>query len=186
MKKLTIALANAHAGHDQEQVRQTVQSLLAHPFVERVLWLRQAGQPPAPTGAQELNVDTWCSGAVINKLLAVCRSEYLLLVLPGGHVEFGARALERFVQVAEDTEAGLLYSDFRERNGAEISEHPLIDYQLGSLRDNFDFGSVLLFSRAAAQVSLQEYGAVADAVRWGGLYDLRLKLSTDFEVVHIS
>ncbi len=185
MKKLTIALANVHAGSEPEQTHQAVQSLLAHPLVERVLWLRQAGLPPAPAGVQELSVDIWCSGALINKLLAVCRSDYLLLVLPGGHVEFGARALERFVQVAEDTEAGLLYSDFRERNGTEVSEHPLIDYQLGSLRDNFDFGSVLLFSRSAAQVSLQEYGAVADAVRWGGLYDLRLKLSTDFEVERI-
>src|SRR5262249_21305362 len=157
-----IALANIHADSNREQAHQTVQSLLARPLVERVIWLRQAGLPTAPAGAQELNVDTWCSGAVINKLLAVCRSNYLLLVLPGGHVELGARALERFMQVAEDTEAGLLYSDFRESNGAEVSEHPLIDYQPGSLRDNFDFGSVLLFSRAAAQVSLQEYGAVAD------------------------
>jgi hypothetical protein len=180
MKKLTIAFANADAGQEQE-----VQTLLAHPLIERILWLRQAGFPPAPAGTQELSVDIWCSGALINKLLAVCHSDYLLLVLPGGHVEFGARALDRFVQVADDTEAGLLYSDFRERTGAEINEHPLIDYQLGSLRDNFDFGSVLLFSRSAAQVSLQEYGVVADAVRWGGLYDLRLKLSTDFEIVRI-
>ena len=179
MKKLTLAFANTNTAPPD------ISTLLGHPLIERILWLRQPQQPAAPAGTQELLADSYFSGTLINKLLAVCRADYLLLVQPGGAVEFGARALERLVQVADDTEAGWLYSDFRERNGAETTEHPLIDYQLGSLRDTFDFGSVILLSRAAAQTSLQEYGAVADDVRWGGLYDLRLKLSTDFDFVHL-
>lgn len=181
MNRLTLAFANVNAGPEPQELT----GLLAHPLVERIFWLRPAGAPAAPAGTQELIADSYFSGALINKLLALCRTDYLLLVLPGGAVELGARALERFVQVADDTEAGLLYSDFRERNDADISEHPLIDYQTGSLRDNFDFGALVLLSRQAAQVSLQEYGAVPDQVRWGGLYDLRLKLSTDFDLVRV-
>lgn len=179
MKKLTLAFANA------AQPAASVAELLAHPLIEQIFWLKAADAPPAPAGAQELNADSFFSGALVQQLFAACRTEFLLLVLPGGTVTFGARAFERLLQVAADTDAGLLYSDFRERHGDELQEHPLIDYQLGSLRDNFDFGSVLLVSRSAVAVSVQEYGAPDSALRWGGLYDLRLKLSTDFDIVHL-
>lgn len=181
MKKLTLAFANTST----PPAAAEVPALLAHPLVERIVWLRQEGLPSAPAGTQEMLVESYFAGGLVNKLFAACRTEYLLLVLPGGPVTLGARALERLLQVATDTGAGLLYSEFRERVGAELSEHPLIDYQLGSVRDNFDFGSVLLFSRSAVAVSLQEYGAVENQLRWGGLYDLRLKLSTDFEIVRV-
>jgi len=125
------------------------------------------------------------SGAKLNALLAAWKTEYLLLVLPGGTVEFGARALERFVQAADDSGAGLLYSDFRERNGDEVSDHPLIDYQPGSIRDNFDFGSVLLLSRKAVDVSLHRHGEIPESLNWGGLYDLRLKLSKGSSILRI-
>ncbi|MBL8188565.1 MAG: glycosyltransferase family 2 protein, partial [Acidobacteria bacterium] len=111
---------------------------------------------------------------------------YLLLVLPGGNVELGARAIERFLQVAEDTGAGWLYSDFRQRNGDEVTDHPLIDYQVGSIRDTFDFGSVLLLSRRAVDEALHLHGQIADTVQWGGLYDLRLKLSIESQLLRIS
>ncbi len=136
-------------------------------------------------GVETIEVDSVISGAGIQELLGKWTTEYLLLVLPGGKVELGARALERFVQVADDTSAGLLYSDFRQRNGGEITDHPLIDYQPGSIRDNFDFGSVLLFSRRALDASLHHHGKVADGVQWGGLYDLRLKLSIDSQLLRI-
>ncbi|MDX2029860.1 MAG: glycosyltransferase family 2 protein [Blastocatellia bacterium] len=132
-----------------------------------------------------LTYDPSLSGATINALLDRWRTEYLLLALPAGAIELGARTLERFLQVADDTGAGWLYSDFRERNGAEISDHPLIDYQLGSLRDNFDFGSALLLSRTAVFQALAAHGAVSPELQWGGLYDLRLKLSIDSPLLRI-
>ena len=132
-----------------------------------------------------IDFDPVFSGAGIRALLNGWKTDYLLLVLPGGNLELGARALERFVQVADDSGAGLLYSDFRQRNGDEITDHPLIDYQLGSIRDNFDFGSVLLLSRKAIDASLHHHGPVADGVQWGGLYDLRLKLSIDSQFLRI-
>ena len=181
MKRITLAIANVNAA----PVPHELEALSAHPLIERILWLQPAAAPAVPAGVQVLDVDSFFSGPLTNKLLAWCHTDYLLLVLPGGAVELGARALERLVQVADDTEAGWLYSDFRERNGTEINDHPLIDYQTGSVRDNFDFGALVLISRLAAQVSLQEYGAVTDNVRWGGLYDLRLKLSTDYDIVRV-
>lgn len=132
-----------------------------------------------------LTYDPALSGATINALLDQWVTEYLLLVLPAGSIELGARTLERFLQIADDTGAGWFYSDFRERSGGEVTDHPLIDYQLGSLRDNFDFGSALLLSRKAVFQALAAHGAIAPELQWGGLYDLRLKLSIDSPLFRI-
>ena len=181
MKPITLAFANAEAAAE-------VQSYLTHPLVERVLWLRTESTPAAPVGADELAVDSLFSSRALNQLLAACATPYLMLVLPGGRVTLGANAFERFVQVAEATQAGWLYSDFRDQNAkhneAGIRDHPVNDYQLGSVRDTFEFGQVVLLDRAAAKVSWQEYGET-EGLRWGALYDLRLKLSVDFEVRRI-
>lgn len=181
MPKLTIALPFA----GEKQIENLSQSLLAHPLVAQVLWLSQTEVAP-PIGVAAIKLDTFFSGAAINQLLAAWRSDYLLLALPGNEIELGARALERFVQVADDAGAGLLYADFRERNGDEVTDHPLIDYQLGSVRDNFDFGSVLLLARRAVETARARHGAVDEALQWGGLYDLRLKLSLDAHVLRIA
>lgn len=138
-----------------------------------------------PAGIEIIKPQSPFSGEGLGALLADWNSDYLIMILPGGQVELGARALERFLQVAEDSGAGLLYSDFRERKGEELTDHPLIDYQLGSIRDNFDFGSVILLSRSAVDVALHKHGEVLREIRWGGLYDLRLKLSIDSQLLRI-
>ena len=68
-----------------------------------------------------VEVDSTFSGSAIKNLLENCRSDYLLLSLQGGRVEFGARALERLVQVADDSGAGMIYCDFREKMKTELS-----------------------------------------------------------------
>lgn len=135
---------------------------------------------------QEVSTPANVSGAAVNALLADTSADYLLLTFSGSQITLGARTRERLVQVADDTGAALVYADFRESNEAgESSDHPLIDYQLGSIRDNFDFGSVLLISRAAAVAALAKHGAVPKELQWGGWYDLRLKLSLDGALLRV-
>src|SRR5262249_23520185 len=141
--------------------------------------------PSLPDGVKAVSVDAFFSGPAINSLIEAWRTDYLLLLLPGGHVELGARALERFVQVADDAGAGTIYSDFRQQSGAEVTDHPLIDYQLGAIRDNFDFGSVILLSREEVVKALRDHGGISRDIRWGGLYDLRLKLSINSTIFRI-
>jgi hypothetical protein len=132
---------------------------------------------------QEITAPTNFLGEAVNDLLAVTQADYLLFTFAGSAITLGARTLERLVQLADDTGAAWLYSDFREVNEkGETSDHPLIDYQTGSIRDNFDFGSVVLLSRAAALAAMAKYGAVPGELQWGGLYDLRLKLSIEHEL----
>ena len=135
---------------------------------------------------QEITIAANLLGEALNDLLADLQGEYLLLTLAGSAITLGARTVERLVQLADDTGAALIYSDFREVNEkGETSDHPLIDYQLGSIRDNFDFGSVLLISRTAALAALVKYGVIPNELQWGGWYDLRLKLSIDGELLRV-
>ena len=63
-------------------------------------------------------------------------------------------------RIAENKHAGIVYSDFIRQEGKNLAEHPLIDYQQGSIRDDFNFGHVLLFSCAAIKTALQKYGSL--------------------------
>jgi glycosyltransferase involved in cell wall biosynthesis len=185
MNRLTIAIPYT----EDKQFETLARQLAAHQLVEEVLCLHQDAPPALPEGLKAVKVDAFFSGPAINGLIESFiksgRTDYLLLILPGGRVELGARALERFVQVANDAGAAFVYSDFRQQNGAEITDHPLIDYQLGSIRDNFDFGSAILLSREGVVKALRDHGGVSTDIRWGGLYDLRLKLSINSTIFRI-
>ena len=185
MNRLTVAIPYT----EDKQLETLARQLIAHQLVEEVLCLRQNAPPSLPPSllkdVKAVNVDAFFSGPAINSLIEAWRTDYLLLILPGGGVELGARAPERFVQVADDAGAAFVYSDFRQQSGAEAADHPLIDHQLGSIRDNFDFGSVVLLSREEVVKALRDHGGISPDVRWGGLYDLRLKLSINSRIFRV-
>ncbi|HKG22122.1 MAG TPA: glycosyltransferase family 2 protein [Blastocatellia bacterium] len=138
----------------------------------------------APSGVRAMEVDSPL-GTNLRKILDQVASDYALLILPGPGVVLGQRAIERFLSVAMDTGAAMVYSDFLDDLGGEVSGHPLIDYQAGSIRDSFDFGSVLLLDKKKADEAFRRHGNIEPGLRWGGLYELRLKLSTDFDIRRI-
>ncbi len=78
----------------------------------------------------------------------------------------------------------MCYADYFEIKKGVRSEHPVIDYQLGSVRDNFEFGGLLFFSMPAVRSALEKYGSIPD-VLGAGLYDLRLKVSVDHALFHV-
>jgi glycosyltransferase involved in cell wall biosynthesis len=92
--------------------------------------------------------------------------------------------MERILEVTESKKAGLVYSDFFDENKHGKTRHPLIDYKTGSVRDDFDFGAMMLFSVPAIRKALKKYGFIPN-VQFAGLYDLRLKLSIDHSVYHL-
>ena len=121
----------------------------------------------------------------LREVAASAAGEYLLLYTGNNHLEMGMLACERMIAIAEDTGADMLYADhYRLVNAPDGSQirkrHPLIECQKGALRNDFDFGSVLVFRtvsfrRAVAQMDVDyEYAA---------LYDLRLRME---KIVHIN
>ena len=117
----------------------------------------------------------------IRRIAAESNADYALVYTKSTTLELGYMALERLLQIAQDTEAGLVYADHYQVKGDEQVKAPVIDYQKGSLRDDFDFGSVLFFNAAALKESVQR---MTDTYQHAGLYDLRLKLSQRYSLVH--
>ena len=123
------------------------------------------------------------SSATVRFIAGACRSEYVLVcVRPDVAVRPHPGALRRMVQAATDSGAGLLYTDRRLERDGQVTEAPLIDYQQGSLRDDFEFGAFLLFRSEAFRQAAEE---MKSDYRYAGLYDLRLRLSRRWPVVHL-
>ncbi len=110
-------------------------------------------------------------------------AEYTLLYTKGGPLKLGLFALERMVQLAEDSRAGMVYADHYQLKEGKQQAAPVIDYQTGALRDDFDFGSVMLFKTSALKAAT---GRMKSEYQYAGLYDLRLKLSQTEKLVHIN
>ncbi len=124
------------------------------------------------------------SSAAMRRIGAESQSPYTLIYNRPGRLKWIAHAIERLLQIARDSGAALIYSDrFSVNSAGEIAAAPVADYQCGSLRDDFDFGGVLLLRTDLVQRAAAEMDA---HYRYAGLYDLRLRLSRLGAVEHIS
>ncbi len=109
-----------------------------------------------------------------------------LLWLLSPRVELTSIGLRRLLDAASSSRAGVLYSDYFDRQAdGTASLHPLIDYQPGSMRDDFDFGHAVVLSRAAVAGVADGIEADRVAGQFGGWYDLRLRASERGPVVHL-
>ena len=111
-------------------------------------------------------------------------SGYIMICLKEVSVTLGFNAIERMLLVAVDTGAALVYADRRQVSDGQTLSHPVIDYQEGSVRDDFDFGSIVLIKSAL----LHDYVAdnpFAD-YKYAGFYALRLYLSRKGTLFHIN
>jgi len=107
---------------------------------------------------------------------------YTLLYLHPLPLQLNAYALERMLRVIEDTDAGMLYADRYKIKDGVMQPHPVIDYQEGSLRDDFDFGSLLLFRSSTLKEAVNDMDVDYQAA---ALYDLRLKVSKRKPLFHL-
>jgi len=118
----------------------------------------------------------------LKSLAQKINTPYTLLYIQSVPLQLGAYALERMLQVAGDTGAGLVYTDcYKIKDGVQQA-HPVIDYLEGSLRDDFDFGSLLLYRSDAFKEAV---GAMDVDYQSAALYDLRLKVSQKYRLFHL-
>lgn len=161
----------------------TLREFTSSPLVKKVIVAHDGGFVSTDDKCSGMTVDAMTSGKTLNALLSKVTTPFLLLINQAQSITLNQAALERFVQIAGDTKAGMIYSDFYEVKEGKRSEHPVIDYQKGSIRDNFDFGAIMFFSMAAVSKAMKKYGKI-DRVQRAGLYDLRLKVSVDHSIFH--
>ena len=113
--------------------------------------------------------------------------DYVLLNLKPTIVEMGDNALPRLVRVAEETDAAMVYSDYLAVKEGETERHPVIDYQEGSLRDDFDFGQVVLIRTKWLKKWGEEVAADENRhYQFAAWYDFRLFLSRCGLLFHLN
>ena len=120
----------------------------------------------------------------LSSFLKTLSHKYLLLINNEEKIRCDELSLSRLLKAAGNKSAGIVYSDFTRQEGNNLVEHPLINYQQGSIRDDFKFGHILIFSCGAVQSAMQKYGSLPSE-ETAALYDLRLKISIDYELIHL-
>jgi len=163
---------------------KTLPPLIQSDLVEHIVIVSQEPIHFKPEKCQVLVSGPLTSHETINPILTGIRTEYFLLLLGAQQISIEPKALEKILGKAVSTNAGLVYTDFYEENEHWKTLHPLIDYQPGSVRDDFDFGAMMLFSAAAVRKALEKHGAIT-GVKFAGLYNLRLKVSIDHSIYHL-
>ena len=155
-----------------------------------------AAQHQVPDGCTFVVIDRLESSNTITSIAENTDADYVIICTKTTPIKWGLYALERFLRTADDTGAVMIYSDHysmvkdeslsQDGNSAvgKLEKHPVIDYQEGSLRDDFDFGSLWLIKSQC----LRDYAAQTDRVDYlyAGLYDLRLYLSRVGEIFHLN
>ena len=180
MQGLTVVLP--YQGHPW--FMQMLQNLLAFPAVLDIITVHPGGLKPPPGMFRSFEAPSISGGALWNRLIGEIRTRHLLLIQESHEIAWGPGALDRLLDVAETAKAGMAYADYFDLQAGQSREHSVNDYQLGSIRDDFNFGPVLLVSISAARSALEKYGAIPE-LSHAGLYDLRLKISTDHLLFHL-
>ena len=168
---------------EKEALAKTIGSLKEQATVNRIVLLQTANEPTAGTD-EAMTIDTLKSSDTMRKIADKAEAPFTLVYMKEQYMEIGLYALERMLQIMEATGAGMLYADhYKISAEGERTEAPVIDYQQGSLRDDFDFGSVILLRTSALKEAASRMQSNYKAA---GFYDLRLKLSQKVAFVHVN
>ena len=143
-----------------------------------------AAHHQVPEGCTFVITDRLESSNTIASIAENTDADYVMICTRHTTIGWGNNTLERFLRVADDTDAVMVYADHYKMVEDKMEKHPVIDYQSGSLRDDFDFGSLWCIKAQAladyiAQPDREEY-------QFAALYDLRLYLSRVGEIFHLN
>ena len=168
------------AGSAPDCLEKTVRELSSCPAVKKIYALSPDGIMSA--GVESLPSEGFGNTTTLRAIAASCNTPWLLLYTKPHALQVGADALERLLSVAENTDSAWLYTDYYEQKGGQTHRRPLIDYRPGSLRDDFQFGSLLLLHtgrfREAVLHTEEEY-------RFAALYHMRLTLSLSGKILRL-
>lgn len=143
-----------------------------------------AAHHQVPEGCTFVITDRLESSNTIVSIAENTDADYMMICTRHTTIGWGNNTLERFLRVADDTDAVMVYADHYKMVEGKMEKHPVIDYQSGSLRDDFDFGSLWCIKAQA----LADYIAHPDReeYQFAALYDLRLYLSRVGEIFHLN
>lgn len=170
---------------NEASTQRTIASLRQSQQIAQIYLLSSASHEKELAGCPVIQIDNLNSTSTFQQIARYADTPYTLLYTKISPLEIGYRGIERMADYLFEGETSLVYADYYEWKNNELIPHPVIDYQLGSVRDDFDFGSVLLFDTAVLQkgvLSLEQQ----EAYRYAALYAIRLFASHQGTIRHIN
>lgn len=161
---------------------ETVNELITTGFADKIYLLTQSNVGDHLDNCEILKISNLFSSETIDLINKKTSADYALFLTQDTKINLGQFALERFIDVAETTGAGLIYSDYYEVKNEERSSHPVIDYQLGSIRDDFNFGPVIIIKKEALDRGIK--GNITK-YQFAGFYSFRLQISKNYPFIRI-
>ncbi|OGV01672.1 MAG: glycosyl transferase [Ignavibacteria bacterium RIFOXYC2_FULL_35_16] len=162
--------------------KKTINDFINSKLVKKIFLLSQTDVADKFNNAEVLRVESLFSSSTIKLMESKSVTRYILFLTQDSLIRLGQFSLERLTAVAELTDSGILYSDYYDIKNNMTSPHPVIDYQFGSVRDDFSFGPILFFdSNAFANASK----GIDESLKYAGLYALRLAISRHYLVTRI-
>ncbi len=168
---------------DKAQVEQTVKGLSESQLVNKIYLLATDEKAEVLPGCEIIHVESLKCTHAIKKIANCADTKYSLIYTKESTLVMGMFALERLTKLADDSSAAMIYADHYQIAGGVKKPSPVISYQMGSLRDDFNFGSVIVYNSEILKASV---ASMDTAYKFAGLYDLRLKASQRAEIVHVN
>lgn len=166
------------------QFAEICNTLKEQPAIQHIYGITTTSSTKSEDNSELLHTDHLNSSYTMQMIAERCEADYCLFYQKPYPIELGFHALDRLLNIAEDTQASMIYADHYTLAEGQRIAHPVIDYQKGSLRDDFDFGSLVLISKAI----LKTYAKIENKpnYKFAGWYDLRLFLSRYGELFHLN
>ena len=179
MKDLITCFLPVQKGMD---IEATIQNLQSSGVVGKIVLVGETDLVPDDEMIGLINSGGFSSTKTIREFAKIVTTPFTVLYTKSLPLGLGQNALKRLMQTSENSGAGLVYSDYFEQKEGVLKPHPVIEYQDGSLRDDFDFGSLLLYRTEAF---VEAVARMDEEFELAGLYDLRLKVSQNHKLVHL-
>lgn len=170
---------------NESSTRHTIASLRQNKRVGAIHLMTTTSEKKEFEGCPVITVKDYTSTGTFSQIAQYADAPYILLYTKTAPLELGYRALERMTDFMLPG-TGMVYSDFYEWKDGELKKHPVIDYQWGSVRDDFDFGSLLLFSTRYLKAGVHLLETRKEDYQFAALYAIRLFIARTGKIVHIN
>lgn len=170
----------------ENQINKTIRHLQECSTVDRIFLLPTSPVPnlSLPDKCYILPSSAPESVERYKQVALYANTPFTLICTQVQDLEFGYMALERMCDYLSAPQCSMVYADHYKTIKGERTPHPVIDYQLGSVRDDFDFGSLLMFRTDYLKRAINKIEAEKE-YQYSALYALRLALSRYGELTHI-
>ena len=157
---------------DEKTTLVTLKQLKEEPLIGEIYVMMQGKESCPYMGCEVIRVDDFRSSSTVRKIAEKLKASFALLCTAQTPITFGYQAISRMCSVANSVDPALVYADRYVVKNGETVKSPTMDFYYGSVRDDFDFGPVMLFSAPTLQKYVEEF---PDAdYTYSGLYDLQL------------